>query len=497
VLLVESAADLPREVRRSLCERFDVTAVPGADQALAACERGGPFAVVVADQEIAQDREFARNGIELLETFRRGWPDTARVILAEPGDLDMTLRAVHEAAVFRFLPKPVELDDLLEAVESGARRFAQMAEERLATDQLLFARETLLHQVATLEQRKVDELDRVRVLQHVATSLVEADSLEAVAERLGRACAQLLGPRPMVIELSDPTADLRVEHRTGEVSSARFVEPVRTLDGEIGFLGVDEGEIDGRRLSEGDRRMVAVFASYGALAANGLIQRRGRERAQYATVLALARLAENREDVVRRHLERVGPYCRLIARTLRRQGHHTEVIDDAYLEDLTRSAPLHDIGNVRVPDSILLKPGPLTGPEREAMRRHAAIGAETMLEVLDSAGEQGFLRMGHEIAWAHHERWDGSGYPRALEGEEIPLAARIMAVVDCYDALTTRRPYRDAWSHEEAVDYVRKQRGTHFDPLVVGAFEECVDELVAIRVRLADPDDDRVREHAA
>jgi hypothetical protein len=170
------------------------------------------------------------------------------------------------------------------------------------------------------------------------------------------------------------------------------------------------------------------------------LSRRELDRAQHATILALARLAERRDMETGQHLERVSAYSRLVAEGLRTMGRHLDSITDRFIEDLACSSPLHDIGKVGIPDSILLKPGRLTPEEWLIMKTHAEIGGSTIDGVIREFGSPGYLRMGSEIAWSHHEKWDGSGYPKGLHGDDIPLSARIVAIADVYDALTTLRP---------------------------------------------------------
>jgi putative two-component system response regulator len=155
-----------------------------------------------------------------------------------------------------------------------------------------------------------------------------------------------------------------------------------------------------------------------------------------------------------------------------------------------RSAPLHDIGKVGIPDAILLKPGKLDPAEWAIMQTHAEIGAECLRGVMKEGRFQGFLQMSLDIAWCHHERWDGSGYPRKLAGTDIPLSARILALADVYDALTTVRPYKEAWTHERAIEWLASVAGSHLDPDVVRAFLGRAADADAIRARLADAVDD-------
>jgi putative two-component system response regulator len=180
----------------------------------------------------------------------------------------------------------------------------------------------------------------------------------------------------------------------------------------------------------------------------------------------------------------------LIAERLRERGHFVSQLTDEYIRDLERSAPLHDIGKVGIPDSVLLKPGKLNAREWAIMKTHAEIGAATLEGVILQNSSQDFLLMGCEIARCHHERWDGGGYPAGLKGEEIPLSARILALADVYDALTSVRPYKAAWTHEEALSWVEEHSGSHFDPTVITAFLGVAEQANSIRARLADRPED-------
>lgn len=186
-------------------------------------------------------------------------------------------------------------------------------------------------------------------------------------------------------------------------------------------------------------------------------------------ILALAKLAESRDDDTGRHLERVQMYAHLLARYLHDVARHPDA-NPAFVQLVYDTSPLHDIGKVSVPDAILNKPGRLSPTEFDVMKFHAATGANCLSSILDRQPDAAFLRVARDIAACHHEKWDGSGYPRGLKGNEIPLAARIMAVADVYDALTSRRVYKPALTHEQAKDIIVSDSGTHFDPDLVKAF---------------------------
>jgi len=200
------------------------------------------------------------------------------------------------------------------------------------------------------------------------------------------------------------------------------------------------------------------------------------KRTQLLTMTKLAELAEKRDVDTGAHLQRIPRYCQVLVEELQRNGYYEELLDEEYVKALLDASPLHDIGKVAIPDAILLKPGPLTPEEFEVMKAHTLVGADIL-----SGAE--FLRMAHDIALAHHEKWDGSGYPNGWAGKEIPLAARIVALVDVYDALTSKRVYKEALSHQKACAIIAQESGRHFDPRIVQAFLHREAEFRLIRQR--------------
>lgn len=191
---------------------------------------------------------------------------------------------------------------------------------------------------------------------------------------------------------------------------------------------------------------------------------------QIATIYALVKLSESRDDDTGAHIERTSKLCRLLAQYLNILPKYKETINDDYIENIYKASPLHDIGKVGIPDNILLKPGKLTSEEFEIMKTHTTIGYKTLSEVQRKYKNNGFIKMGMEIAKYHHEKWDGTGYPIGLSGNEIPISARIMALVDVYDALRSKRVYKEAFTHEKACGIIKEGRGKHFDPLIVDVF---------------------------
>lgn len=203
-------------------------------------------------------------------------------------------------------------------------------------------------------------------------------------------------------------------------------------------------------------------------------------------IFALAKLAESRDTETGRHLERVQCYSRSLARQMSELPKFADVVDGEFIRLIYQTSPLHDIGKVAIPDCVLRKPGRLSDDEFKVMKTHVEHGASTLDAALERFPEAQFFRVARDIAASHHERWDGRGYPAGLAGEAIPLAGRIVAVADVYDALTSRRCYKDAFTHETARSIIINDSGTHFDPDVVDAFLRAEPDFIGIRERFGD-----------
>jgi putative two-component system response regulator len=204
-------------------------------------------------------------------------------------------------------------------------------------------------------------------------------------------------------------------------------------------------------------------------------------RLQEASILVMVSMAEFRDECTGNHIRRTQEYVRALAEKLAFAPNCSAQLTTPQIELLAKSAPLHDIGKIAIPDTILLKPGKLTPEEFDVIKTHSVRGYDMLRRAGGHMGEQGdFLAMAMDIAHYHHEKWDGSGYPNGLSGEEIPLSARLMAVADVFDALTSARPYKTAMPIIQAVAIIAEGRGTHFDPQVVDAFIEVKEDLKRI-----------------
>jgi putative two-component system response regulator len=219
------------------------------------------------------------------------------------------------------------------------------------------------------------------------------------------------------------------------------------------------------------RKLQAEMRRYN-LHLEKLVQKQVREisDAQLATINALSRIAESRDEDTGTHIERTQGFCKMLAQRLSEKAVFRDQIDAAFIDDIYHAAPLHDIGKVGIPDHVLLKPGRLNEEEFELMKTHVIIGSDTLVAVHRQYPRNSMLRMGIAIARHHHEKWDGSGYPDRLSGNAIPLAARIMALADVYDALRAKRPYKEPMNHARATKIIVEGAGQHFDTRIVDAY---------------------------
>jgi putative two-component system response regulator len=299
-------------------------------------------------------------------------------------------------------------------------------------------------------------------------------SMDGRYQRVNRAMAEMLGYEPEEIvgrhflELTHPEDRLADQDAFAALVTARrttYVAEKRYLHRDGRFV---PARLSITTIHDGNGTATQFYGQVQDLTET----RRAAERveeAQFETLARLAAAAEYRDDDTGEHTRRVGE---LAGRVAERLG-----LSDEEVRLIRLAAPLHDVGKIGIPDAILLKPGRLTGEEYEQIKTHTTIGAEML-----AGGAFPLLRVAEEIARTHHERWDGSGYPAGMAGQEIPIAGRIVAIVDVYDALTHDRPYKEAWTTEAALSEIKSQRGRHFDPRVVDAFLATVKPPRVMRV---------------
>jgi response regulator RpfG family c-di-GMP phosphodiesterase len=481
ILFVDDTPQALDVIVRLVPSNLRVVTAANAEEAMEAFRRQGPFGVVVSDYEMPGTK-----GVELLARIRAAAPETVTMLLTGVVDVDVAIEALHSGRIFRFLEKPCPREVLLASVEDAFAEYRVRLEQHTRAVQVDFSCEVLTQFNVQLEDIVHEQSDALARLHRYASELSGCDSLESVALTAARAASELSGGRAASVELiAEARRAWPEQAELGE--SVYFV--IESNDDSLGLLRVCARNRAGRALTSAQECLLRSVAASACVAAHNVLRRRERDEAQQATILALAKLAEHRDNETGKHLDRVSLFCRLIARGLREDGWFRDVITDEWIAILEKSAPLHDIGKVGVPDHILRKPGKLSPEEWCVMKTHAEIGAQTLRSVMGASSAQPFLAMSHDIAYAHHEKWDGGGYPRGLAGEQIPLCARIVALADVYDALTSDRPYKKAWKHEDALAWLIQGSGAHFDPRVVDAFARRAAQADEIRAKLADEPD--------
>jgi len=286
------------------------------------------------------------------------------------------------------------------------------------------------------------------------------------------------------------TDQLRRAYRRDDFLSTPLVSnSLDERDAVVGVLNVSKKE-DGAAFSEEEAECIRSLADAAAIALDNVVRQSQMRQSVRVLLKTVGQLAEFRDEETTRHIERVSRMARVLADEVSCEGPYTVMISEEFIDLLVQAAPMHDIGKVGIPDDILTKPGKLTDEEFQIMKTHTEIGRRVLSQALDPAHPVPLLQMCIDIAHCHHERYDGTGYPRRIAGKSIPLAARIITLVDAYDAITSERRYKPAKGHDEAVEIIISESGRHFDPVLVEAFLRChikFDELRATYNDVVEP----------
>lgn len=279
------------------------------------------------------------------------------------------------------------------------------------------------------------------------------------------------------------------KHRTAYAQDAFLSTPLvaklETQDGVLGVLNVTD-KPDDTPFSEEEVKCIRSIADAAAIALDNDTRRVQLQQSLRVLLQTVGHLAEYRDEETTRHLDRVARLSLILANELARSTDFEGEMSENFIELLVQAAPMHDIGKVGIPDDILMKPGALTDEEFQIMKTHTEIGRRVLSQALDPTRPVPLLQMCIDIVHCHHERFDGAGYPRRIAGKEIPLAARIIALVDAYDAITSRRRYKNAKPHAQAVAIIKGDSGTHFDPVIVEVFLRCHARFDDVRRRFGD-----------
>lgn len=508
VLFVDDDNLVLEGIKRQLRREFDISVAIGGQEGLATLEREGPFAVVVSDFNMPR-----MDGIAFLNQVYQKYPDTVLIMLTGRAELDVAVNALHQAHIARFLNKPCPKEILQEMLNDGLEQYRLRIAERILQTQLQQANHQLNQLNEHLESLVAQKTRALQLQYGYVAQMARMTNSQSIIDTFSAAVTDLTGISEIALWLSPQhndrfdchfpkqhalpqfnqsdcgngviAATLATKSRWLRALSPATIsdfdlqtfingkpficQPLLNEKGVLGLLNLS-AEIDRPHLDDSELAALAGMADVTATALQGHWNREAFEEAQDAIINALAKLSEYRDPETGAHLLRLKKYCTLLCTHLSQSSKFQDRVNADFAADLTRSSPLHDIGKVGIPDAILKKPGKLTAEEFEIMKDHAKIGGDTLRSVFDQYPSQNFIKCGMEIAYGHHEKWNGSGYPLGLSGEAIPLTARILALVDVYDALTCRRIYKPPFSREQANAIIAEGRGTHFDPDLVDAF---------------------------
>ncbi|WP_427500705.1 HD domain-containing phosphohydrolase [Methylomonas sp. MED-D] len=527
ILFVDDEILLLEGIKRQLRRDFDLTVADGGAAGLRILAEQGPFAVVVSDYNMPD-----MDGIAFLNAVYRQYPNTVLVMLTGRAELDIAVNALHSAHIARFLNKPCPPEILRETLNDGLEQYRLKMAEQILQNQLQQANHQLGQLNAHLEDLVAKKTRALALQYRYVANMTRLNDSRGVVSALIATLTELIGSNAIGLWLS-PGADqqFRCFHpQNGEpnqfavadlpegairraIAENRRWQFGSPLDGggiawftgqplaclpmvsSRGVIGLVTLAGDGPSLTADTLSTLIGMLNVTATALQSHWHREAFIEAQDAIITALAKLSEYRDPETGSHLLRLKKYCELICRHMSRTERYAASVTAEFTQDLVRSSPLHDIGKVGIPDAILKKPGRLTPEEFQIMKTHAAIGGDTLRSVYEQYPSQGFIKCGMDVAYGHHERWDGSGYPLGLRGEDIPLAARILALVDVYDALTSRRVYKAPMPRGEAMNLIVEGNGSHFDPDIVAAFQELepqfhrIAETYADHVEVLAPDD--------
>ncbi|MFZ0391999.1 MAG: HD domain-containing phosphohydrolase, partial [Calditrichia bacterium] len=456
---------------------FMATAVTDVDSAINWLQKDS-FELVVSDIFLP-----GKNGMDLFNHVQKNHIDAPFIFMTGNPDLEIAVNFLTSGG-YDYIVKPFMIPDFIKKVKSVIRLHAQKKKEQ-----------NLVKDLRSLLAKRLSELKIYHDAFESTDDGVIITDMDGIIVRVNRGFEKISGLKSNELQqkhlnVLQPVLlpDLLFEkivvsiHQENRWKMQMITQtrqeddvflnisfyPIRNEAGQIfAYAGFFKDVTNQRQVEQAYIRSL-----------------RQMNRAQEAVIFGLARLAEHRDQDTGYHLERIRSYCKTLALKLREAGLYSSRIDDEFIQMLWRTAPLHDIGKVSIPDYILLKNEKLTDPEFEIMKSHTTVGYHIIHSISEQYGEMPFTKIGTEITHCHHEKWNGTGYPRKLKGDKIPLSARILAIADVYDALTSKRTYKDAFSHTRALEIMRKERGKHFCPDILDIFLEYENTFDEIRKRI-------------
>jgi response regulator RpfG family c-di-GMP phosphodiesterase len=524
VLFVDDEMLLLEGINRQLRREYTLSIASSGQAALETLQREGPFAVVVSDFNMP-----GMDGVAFLNQVHQQHPDTVLIMLTGRAELDIAVNALHHAHIARFLNKPCPKEILQETLNDCLEQYRLRKSEQLLQARLQEANQQLSQLNEHLEAMVAQKTRALQLQYDYVARTARMNDSKAIIDAFVQSVEDLTNLHHLTLWLSPqqngqfnchfpsnhtlPTfsatdcgngiiASTLVNHLpwiskqsslaitafdagTFSHGLAYLCQPLTTQQGVLGLLNLscDNGDC---QLDSSELAALAGMADVTATALQSHWNHEAFADAQDSIITALAKLSEYRDPETGSHLLRLKQYSTLLCNHLSQLTEYKARVNIEFTKDLARSSPLHDIGKVGIPDAILKKPGKLTAEEFEIMKDHAKIGGDTLRSVYDQYPSQNFIKCGMEIAYGHHEKWNGSGYPYGLSGEEIPLSARILSLVDVYDALTCHRVYKAPFSRKQANAIIVEGRGTHFDPGLVDAFLSIESDFNKIAEQFAD-----------
>ncbi|MGO8878072.1 MAG: response regulator [Desulfomonilaceae bacterium] len=455
---------------------FEVVQAPSGDKARELFSNEKPDLVITDILMPGLD------GMSLLKLIKEADDIIPVVMITGYGEMETAIRALRLGA-FDFLLKPINGEILISTVEKGLEHHRLKLLEKEYTHRLETQVESRTKELAKTNEFLRGILESSRRVSIVVTNLQRqilfwnsgAENIFGYSkeEILGQSVAKLypanLDPNEVQNTLREAltnefgAAQKVIKHVSKdqeEVVLSLAISPMLDRKGKMtGVVGLGQDVTEQFRLHE------ELVASYTRI-----------RKIQGASVFALAQLAEARDGETGAHLKRIRQYCAVLCESIRKRPIYGPLMTSEFIEDLVQCSVLHDIGKIVIPDSILFKPGKYKNDEFEIMQEHALLGGKALSEAAKETGEsQSYLSVGADVAYYHHERWDGSGYPFKLRELEIPLSARVVSLCDVYDALRSKRRYKDDFSHEKSVKLIVEERGKQFDPEIVDAFLDSLD----------------------
>lgn len=470
--------DDDHDVRRALMAILQTCGYE-CDQACSAAEallylEQQPYTCILTDLVMPE-----KSGFDLLRDVVSSRPDIAVILVSGQNDTAQVRRALKSGA-YDYLVKPATAGEIVATVDAALKKRQQYLKEQTDRQSL---RERV--EIGMVESILFEDIVRSTIDGIMITDLENRIIMVNPAyERLtGFMRQELMGTIPEILKSNRSSMDFgrRVAFElsssgywSGEVIDHR-------KDGTEWHANLTISRVkDSRGKAFADVFVVRDITDKKNMEQQLIDRLLEVQSAQDAAIIGFAKLAECRNPETGVHLERMREYCRVLAEHMATLSPYRDQIDDGYIDALYKSSPLHDVGKVGIPDSILLKPGKLTRDEYEIMKTHTIIGGDALKAAESKLPGRSFLTLGKEIAYHHHEKFDGSGYPFGLAGGSIPLCARIVAFADAYDALTSKRVYKDMVSPEESKRRLLTDRGKHFDPEVVDAFLNCESDFLKI-----------------